>query len=218
VAAREGVTMSQRQGRRVSKKEVKEILAQPGCKADLGIRAGEAVYQLSNGKMLVVFDDGKGTLWKRDDLVAVLALSDHKGRHLLVGLIPDAKEFISRIPELIDQLGKAIGIPQTQLDFSEESLTRIDGKVFKEIGRDCFRSPDKFPLLVAYVGEFVRRKTGPFSKWVVRLSSDGQTWEPWIIDPNGNAYNPFLHVFEDLHEDNGPQSLLATSLSLKPSK
>jgi hypothetical protein len=201
---------------KISSKEVKKILAEQQPDKDPSITLGEAVYHLPDGKVLIVVEKGKGLIWNRDELLSLMPPPGSRGKHVLLGLIPDGRSFISSVPELIEQFSKNIGIPLSELNYRWESLKQIDQKVFEEIGRDRFLSSERFPGLLAYIGEYIRRATGPFSKWEARLSSDGEVWEPWIIDPNGNKYNPFMLVYEGLHEDGTPLSFAGSLWRISP--
>jgi hypothetical protein len=44
-------------------------------------------------------------------------------------------DFLAEVPALIHQLATVLGIPREQLDFSPESLQKIDDKVFRQFGR-----------------------------------------------------------------------------------
>jgi hypothetical protein len=209
--------MAKKKPIRVSSKHVTRMLAELKPEIDASIAVGEAVYRLPNEEVLVVVEKGKGVIWNRNELFALLQRSDTHGKHILADRIPDARRFVDTIPTLIDQLGKLLAIPHQKLDLSVESLQLLDRKIFGEIGRSHFLSADTFPLVVAYVGEFLRKKSGPFSKWELRLSSDKQTWEPWVVDADGGAYNPFILVFEELHEADGPHSFSISATHEKPS-
>ncbi len=201
---------------KISSKEVKQILRDSNCQPDPSIAVGKGAYRLPDGRVLVIVDRGRGVIWNRDELLSLMGQRKPGGTHVLADRIPDARAFITDIPSLVGRLAADLGIPADQLDFSDDSLKQIDQKVFKEVGREHFLTSARFPHLVAYIGEYIRRRTGPFSKWDSRLSQDGRVWEPWVVDANGNAYNPFILVYEELHECDTPQSFEVSAKHARP--
>jgi len=163
-------------------------------------------YRLQDGRVLVIQENGKGLLWEGKDFDQVLEQATVQVTHILAERIPDGKVFVASALTLAQKLAEILEVSPEQLDYSVQSLAVVDTKVFREIGRENFLSKERFGPLLAYVGEVIRRKVGPFARWEARLGSDGITWEPWIFSANGEAYDPFMLVFEELHEDDGPMS------------
>jgi hypothetical protein len=139
------------------------------------------------------------------------------GKHVLSGLVDDGSDFVAKVAELADQLAERLNLPKERLDYSVDSLKLVDDVVFNKVGRGAFLTAANFPPLLAYVGEVVRRRVGPFARWKTKPASDGITKEPWIVDADGRSYMVFMYVFEDLHEDDSPQSLWVTAGYIRPS-
>jgi hypothetical protein len=120
---------------------------------------------------------------------------------VISGLI--AEDFIEQIPQFVEALPKLLNLTPADLDYSAESLRKIERKL-KRLGYDNCLQPPIFPAVVACLGEMMRRQI-PNSTWKTRLSEDGKTWEPWVVDPQGRVCNPWLDLYDDLAE--GPMSL-----------
>src|SRR5205823_1275135 len=116
---------------------------------------------------------------------------------LLQGRLPQGKDFITQVPQLIDELAVKLKIPREALDKSEGSLDLVDATVHRLGSRKCMEA-GVFAPLVAYVGEVIKETTG--GKWELRLAEDGETWEPWIVDPRGRNHPPFAIVYRELSE------------------
>ncbi len=91
--------------------------------------------------------------------------------HMLEELIPDGRSFIAGIPQLIARLEKRLG----RLDFSRESLRRLDGLVagFHSTHTTAQTDPRLFQELTAYYGETLRRTLN--AEWKVREEKVGKT-------------------------------------------
>jgi len=187
--------------RSLTAKQVQELLKKPGWAPDPELSSGGSspAYKHSDGRILVVFENGKGKLGESREalLKLITAVGQQKPVHLLSGRLPQGKEFVTEVPKLIDQLAMNLGIPRNELDKSEGSLDIVD-KAIKRIGRRKSMKPEVFAPLVAYVGEVIRQAVG--GEWELRLAADGETWEPWIVRQNSRDHPPFAIVFRELYE------------------
>lgn len=124
--------------------------------------------------------------------------------HLLSGRLPQGKDFVIKVPELIDELSAKLQISKDELDYSESSLEGID-EAIQRIGRFKCLEAEIFAPLVAYVGEVIKQSTE--GRWELILAADGVTWEPWIIDSHGRFHPPFAIVFRELYEEDQEASI-----------
>lgn len=104
--------------------------------------------------------------------------------HMLEELIPDGRNFVASIPQLIARLEKRLG----RLDFSRESLRRLDGLVagFHSTHTTAQTDPRLFQELTAYYGETLRRALK--GEWKVREEKVGKSHvqtEPNLAVLNG---------------------------------
>ena len=131
---------------------------------------------------------------KRDALIAWLReLKNLQPHHFLTGLLPHGQGFIDAVPVLLDALPQILRIDRATLDKSRGSLDAID-KAMRRLGYDCVLDPNVIAPLIAYVGEVVRAATN--GSWEMRLASDDETWEPWVVATGGEAYGIFFFVGE----------------------
>lgn len=113
------------------------------------------------------------------------------------GRLPSEERFPEMISELIQQLAKLMDVSPEELDFSFQSLEKIDRFAFFQYGQFRCLEPYVFEPLVAYCGEIVRRKTG--GRWEMKRTPEGVV-EPWIVTSAGRLLNPGVRVFEALWE------------------
>lgn len=190
----------------VSAKTIHELLRDPlwtKNEAFSTLFASGTIYTHPNGRVLDMFSNGRGRLFEsqEDFNVEVQRYQELKitpSRHVLKGRLPQGKDFIQHVSQLVNELAILLKIPRDDLDNSEASLDKVDMKV-KRIGRAKSLEVPIFPALVAYIGEVMRQATN--GKWEMRQAySDKEIWEPWIIDPEGRSCNPFLAVYDELAE------------------
>lgn len=190
----------------LSKKEVRELLAQPGIVQD-DLYDGDYLksYTLPDGGELIVLPTGKGHRYpSRTEYVAYCTeLEARQPEHVLAGQLPQGENFPADVPRLVDELATTFGLPREKLDHTIESLVLVDRAVRRRGPTRCME-PDIYPLLIAYVGEVMRRWTG--GAWRMKLDKDGETWEPWIV-AGQEVFNPFMVVYREL--DEGPKGSIA---------
>lgn len=163
------------------------------------VGAGDA-YTLSDGRVLIVFEDGQGILYpSREQVNALLSTVEKMAaippEHPAKKLLPQGKEFVNHVPQLLESLASLLNIEPSVLDKSEKSLDLVEQTV-SETGARTFLNPQRLPMLVAYVGEVIRAIRN--GKWQMFYDQNTETWEPMIVDPEGRLYQPFALVYQEL--------------------
>ncbi len=159
-------------------------------------------YQNADGKFLVIPgypgqripNQGAGILYDSKEQYLDLL----KPRHVLYKLLPQGKNFINEVPKLIDDLAVKLSISPEKLDGSEASLGKVEWAV-KRLGKRNCLEPEIFPGLLAYIGEVNRQLTE--AEWEMRLSNDGETWEPWLLTSRGRYYEFFIELYKQLYDE-----------------
>ncbi len=189
----------------VSRKQVRELLADTSVKPDVDLsqRISSKVYQLKDGRMLVTISDGTGAVWpSRTALDNMVKDSEaHPTRHALHGRLTLGGEFATSIPRLLEQVRERLELPKDKFALDDATFKQIDRVYLKRVGRyNCFK-PEHFEPLLAYVGEYLRSKLG--GRWDMKQGSD-QTWEPWLVFPNGTEYAPYPLLLRELERGQHP--------------
>ena len=189
-----------------------------------------AIYKSSDGRVLQILEDGAGNVYESIEawlslLQSLESLRNQPPVHLLQGRLPQGRNSINQVPELIDGLAVKLDISLQQLDKSEKSLQAVDRAV-KRKGQDECLEAEIFAPLVAYVGEVIRQETN--GRWEMRAAEDSdsreiimqkvdnhweevrvgeiragenpEVWEPWIIDEQGRSYSAFTVIYDELYE------------------
>lgn len=98
-----------------------------------------------------------------------LAYKDaNRARHVLEDLIPDGRQLISDIPQLVARLEKRLRLGPGKLDYSRASLKRVDTFLVGYLNSHSTMQtdPQLFQELTAYYGETLRRAAD--GQWRVR--------------------------------------------------
>jgi hypothetical protein len=128
----------------------------------------------------IVTAPGYGILYESE-----LAFKEaNRPRHVLEDLIPDGRNLISDIPQLVARLEKRLRLGAGHLDYSRASLKRIDLYLtgYLNTHSTMHTDPQLFQELTAYYGETLRRAVG--GQWRVReerVSESRKQPEPNII-------------------------------------
>lgn len=195
-----------RLGKTVSTKEVQGLLEDSHWVVveDLTNRS-LTMYHHPDGRVLVSMVD-HGILVEAPNSQAYLDLLRQAktefvgyphGKHILVGHLPQGRDFMALVPQLLAELPALLNLPPEDLDFTQSSLAKIDPKL-KRKGRVKSTEPPLFPALVAYMGEIMRR---PYQgAWRMRLAEDGRTWVPWIVIPSEHVCDIASQVLTTLTE------------------
>ena len=120
------------------------------------------VFDLDTGGSLLLFENGKGRLYKSADelraLISEVELQARKGPTSIASeLLPQGHAFADQIQQLISQLGTLFKTDSGQLDASEASLNKVD-EGLRKLRRQQLLTPEVFAPLTAYVGEVIRTK------------------------------------------------------------
>ena len=189
--------------RALSAKETRRLLQTTGhtLDDDLSRVCLCEVFDLAEGGVLLLFENGKGRLYEsKDEMLALLKEVEEealKGPKSIAADLPQGRAFADQVPELIGKLAILLNIDAAQLDRSEVSLENVD-KALRRLRPQQLLTPEVFAPLTAYVGEVIRGATG--GSWEMRRGPDpGQSWEPWIVDPAGRSCAPFL-IYKELLE------------------
>src|SRR5438105_1065002 len=116
-------------------------------------------------------------------------------RHVLQGMIADGPGFPATVPALSAALAKMVGRSTSGLNYTLQELAELERAVRAKNPPDRRAEPDLFLPLVAYVSEVGRRELN--GRWQMRLADDGKTWEPWVLDPEGNEFEFFTLVYKE---------------------
>ncbi len=120
--------------------------------------------QTRSGKIRTISVPGYGVLYQSEG-----SFNDAtRPRHMLEDLIPDGRELVSNIPQLVARLEKRLGVGSGKLDYSRGSLRRIDGYIagYHSSHTTAQTDPRLFQELTAYYGETLRRTFN--GEWRVR--------------------------------------------------
>ena len=198
--------MNAASSRILSRTQVQTVLAKKNHRLDseLSAKLHNAVYILDDGAALLTFgiEDGRGRLYEsRKALVDRFEAAEEQARlerriSQLAMLIPQGVDFPNQVPTLIDNLAVELRLDRNSLDGSEESLEKVD-ETLRTLPTERILSARIFAPLLAYTGEVIRRAVDGI--WEMRLTSDGVTWEPWIVEANGRASAP-SKLYKDLME------------------
>jgi hypothetical protein len=189
-------------GKRASKKLVRDLLKDSSwvLDEDLARRVyyGE-VYTHPDGRFLQVFPIGGGVIHTAESLARAFAIIEETVRqqgkpiHVLTDRFLYGEDFPAHVPELVETLATRFKIPRAELDYSRDSLAKIDAKAKRAGRRKCLEA-DLFPAIVAYVGEVMKAATE--GEWRMRWIQQFSLWEPWVV-ANGRFYDPFLFFFDE---------------------
>jgi hypothetical protein len=189
----------------LTRREIKELLRQPGCKPvqdNLKYFMGQA-YQLADGRFFIVCDPIGSLFPSRAAFEKLMAQIEAEGREqspqrLWQEMFPQGKEFVAKVPELIDQLAEILGLSRGDLDYGAESLDKVDERVRQRYQRKDRLKGGIFAPLVAYLGEVIRRTVG--GEW--RMDLDRAVgWVPKVVvRGDWREYCPPHDVYEELYE------------------
>jgi len=115
---------------------------------------------------------------------------ESRTRHVLEDLIPDGHKLVSEIHQLVAKLERRLRLSAGKLDYSRESLKRVDAYLVGYLNSHSTMQtdPQLFQELTAYYGETLRRATG--GEWRVReerVSESRKQPEPNIILNSGRG-------------------------------
>jgi hypothetical protein len=163
------------------------------------------LYVLDDGGAVLVFPDRTGRHFASfNDMREEHRAMEERARKeraetdndMLTDLLSLRSDFVVQLPQLMAALPRLIDVEASTLDATESSIDAIDAAI-DAAGSEPFLAGDVFQSLLAYVGEVVRRAIG--GRWDLLSQDDGRTWEPDIIDAQGNRCN-LLRVYKEILE------------------
>ena len=191
-------------GERVSVQEVRELSKLPWVHDDaLSDRQSEARL-LPDGRLLLYFGEGeKGTLYpSREALEQVQR--ENVGEYArplarMRALLPPVADFLRDVEVHATSLGGRIGVPDSVLDRTEESLDAVDEGLL-QLKPARRMKPELVTALVAYVGlVLIRAGDGHWTRTYPRgvtVVVDGP--EPRLAVRDGRIFMPFDIVTAEL--------------------
>jgi hypothetical protein len=153
------------------------------------------VYHMDDNSLLLVFDNGRGLLYEsRDEMLeasrrAAAETASQQSFNLVERLLPERETFLDRLPVLLEALPGLVHLPMNTLDYTDESLKRLD-KALRKIGPDRVLGNPLFEALVAYLGETIRRRTG--AVWVMLPDQDGILGPCLSLPATKRRYAPYM--------------------------
>jgi hypothetical protein len=153
------------------------------------------VYELQDGRAVLLYGDGPAFV--EDSYVQlarwIAANAQRSGRvsNEILRLLPQQEQFIETVDALIGALPGLLCLPASQLDFSFASLEAVD-RALTSVPTSRFAEATLFAPLVAYVGEFIRRRVR--GTW--RVTSAGIGVVPMVLDADGREYAP-TRIYKD---------------------
>lgn len=125
-------------------------------------------------------------------------------RHALADLIPDGRGFLAKVPQLIARLEKRLGLGAGQLDYSRQSLRRLDAYIasFHRTHTTAQTDAQLFQELTAYYGETLRRAIS--GQWRIREEKTGPAHvqaEPNIALVASQEIKPWTSVLTALYDE-----------------
>lgn len=130
-----------------------------------------------------------------------------RSRHMLEELIPDGRDFLDKVPQLVARLQRRLGAGAGQLNYSRPSLRRLDAYIagFHRSHTTAQTDARLFQELTAYYGETLRRATG--GEWRIREEKTGDARvqaEPNIVLTTGGRtkeIRPWSSVLTALYDE-----------------
>jgi hypothetical protein len=121
--------------------------------------------------------------------------------HLLSDQPIGLPSFILEVPNLLSRLGQITGCDYSASITDSTYPARVDAAL-TNMQIEEILDPTLFPLLVAFVGEYLRQEWD--GRWVTELNQDYNVWEPYVEHPLGYLANPWFGLYKavlDGHPD-----------------
>jgi hypothetical protein len=206
--------MTKDKRKKIGKTALKELLKDPQWVVDEHLYETTAyakdmiqrIYSHSDGRVMIVWGNriaslaGKAIMhMTRQDYLDFNAelhrLRKAPPQHMLESVQPIGQVFIDSIEDQIANLATLLKLSSDDLDFSFDSLIKLEAKIRHYGFRNTLSSP-VFPALLAYVGEIMRRQIN--GKWRVRVQFNVE--EPWLVDAEGRVCQPWSQLIMHLEE------------------
>jgi hypothetical protein len=157
------------------------------------------VFLLEDGRVIVDQDDVYLLLDNLSDVDKLFAhnLEYAQGREVLYHKNPYGKAFPNQTNVLISHLLDTLNIER--VDNDETLMKLIDAKLETMPNASMFKKT-YFINFIAVIGEALRKKHN--TEWVMILSDDGTTWNPYLKTNKGRPINFFIYLYEDIYINN----------------
>lgn len=157
-------------------------------------RYGVDVHQLKNNKVIVKEEDYYTLYYSLDDLDKVLldASGASQGSEILLNKNPYGKSFSDSTNMLIKELLSSLSLAYKDPD--ERVLKIIEDRVNSLPNAESYKK-EHIMHFIAVVGEVLKKKYA--ASWDMILSSDGITWNPYMII-KGYQIQFFTYLYEDV--------------------
>jgi hypothetical protein len=160
---------------KVLAKDAKAMIAAGGWSRDERLSRAllAQIWRHDDGRALTRFGDGGCRMYQSH--ADLTAWYDEADRHARRGfrwddVIPQGAAFPERVPDLLRELPRVLGVAWTPSADVLPELDLIEGAV-RRLGQDRVLVPDVLPSVVAYVGELIRRRVG--GEWTTQDSGHG---------------------------------------------
>jgi hypothetical protein len=199
-----------RQGE-ITNEEASWLMEQPGIVsysqlASLYENEPNNAFIMKDGRVLWVrfWDTAPNEIWGATIFetkeIAEYVLRNFKDHHVhgdqyLSLYFLEGKDFVNRVPVLIDQLSELLGISRNELNCSFDSL-QIVSEAICRYGYESCEEPNVFAALIAYIGEvLIRRLSG---RWTMEYNKEQACWEPNIRDDRNRRCFFWVMLMESL--------------------
>ena len=183
-----------KRGKPISAAKVRQVLSEEPYSLDRELQArcpsaGEPLL-LESGRVLLRFEDGRGTLYEsRADVLQLLAAVEQMAAQgpydPAKELLPSPSELIASASVLAEQVAHSIG------GSDPDSMRALDAWL-TSLPKAVRTSPSTVAKLVAFVGECIRAATG--GEWF----QDPTSSEPLVRGADGRIFQPFGLVYLEL--------------------
>jgi hypothetical protein len=200
---------------RLRKNAIKELLSDPQWTRDLALEAlylnkitTSQYYAHPSGQLLLRFNEGRALLHPDRELwiqhkIEIEEKIAKGSQHILAERLLYGREFDQHIPDLISGLAQIFKMAAETFDYKPDDGPTLDTMTRKVKARgriNCLDNPVIFSGLVAYLTETGRRYVNGRIQ-MIESWSEPKAWEPWVIDPQGNAFNVWSKLFDTLLEN-----------------
>jgi hypothetical protein len=203
-----------RRGREVSASEIAELKVNAVRDPSLGESSpGADWFRLADGRILFAYVDLIGRVYTAAEFDQLKAEPPRKefSEHYLYGHeLPD--DFVAQVPTLLERCRKWMGSHGESLDLTIDGLIRIDN-VRLAVGKEQSFSREVFPLIVAAVGETMRREKE--GRWELRTVKDSRNVpfsEVWVSNDAGWSWDASWATYKAVDEDTDLRTIVGMAV------
>src|SRR5262249_55086329 len=128
----QGADLKPPRSRALSARQAKRILktTKYSLDAEISRQTLSEAFDLADGSVLLLFDDGKGRLYEsKIELRAMLDALEREAKRGPVSIgnyLPQGQAFAGQVPQLVSELPALLHLRAAELDGSEASLDKVD--------------------------------------------------------------------------------------------